>query len=115
MKLLRRSLAAFCIVGSLFTCPRFALLAAPRAHAQGEGAPAQADTGQDPAQSRSAAFQAVQGAPTQDVPGGPLLVYAYAFILVAVVAYVARLGRLQGKNRAELERLASVLERGRKD
>ncbi|MDB4972091.1 MAG: hypothetical protein JWN48_432 [Myxococcaceae bacterium] len=70
---------------------------------------------QDAAESRSAAFQAVEGPTKEDVPGGPLLVGAYAFILVALVAYVARLGSLQGKNRAELDRLTAVLERGRRD
>ncbi len=87
---------------------------ASRAAAQAEGAADQA-AAEDPAQSRSAAFQAVAGSPTEDIPGGPLLVYAYAFILAAAVAYVARLGRLQGKNRAELERLGRLLERARKD
>jgi hypothetical protein len=68
---------------------------------------------EDAAESRSASFQAVEGPNKEDVPGGPLLVYAYAFILVAMVAYVARLGSLQGKNRQELERLTAAIERGR--
>ena len=65
------------------------------------------------AESRSAAFQAVEGAPGEKVPGGPLLVGAYAVILVALVAYVGRLGALHAKNRNELDRLARVLERVR--
>jgi hypothetical protein len=68
---------------------------------------------EDAAESRSTSFQAVEGPNKEDVPGGPLLVYAYAFIMVALVAYVARLGSLQSKNRAELDRLARALERGR--
>lgn len=75
----------------------------------GSGARAQ----EDAAESRSTSFQAVEGPTKEDVPGGPLLVYAYAFIMVALVAYVARLGSLQGKNRAELERLTRALEHGR--
>lgn len=67
---------------------------------------------EDAAESRSTSFQAVQGPNKEDVPGGPLLVYAYAFIMVALVAYVARLGSLQSKNRAELERLTRALEHG---
>lgn len=65
------------------------------------------------AESRSATFQAVEGSPGEQVPGGPLLVGAYAVILVALVAYVGRLGALHAKNRSELDRLARVLERGR--
>ena len=68
---------------------------------------------EDAAESRSTSFQAVEGPNKEDVPGGPLLVYAYAFIMVALVAYVARLGSLQGKNRAELDRLTRALEHGR--
>jgi hypothetical protein len=69
---------------------------------------------EDPAESRSAAFQAVEGPQAEQVPGGPLLVYAYATILVLLVAYVARLSSLNAKNRTELDRLASAIERGRK-
>ena len=69
---------------------------------------------EDAAESRSAAFKAVEGGKGEQVPGGPLLVYAYAAILVLLVAYVARLGRLYARNRSELERLAQALERGRK-
>jgi len=69
---------------------------------------------EDAAESRSASFQAVEGPTKEDVPGGPLLVYAYAFIMVALVAYVARLGSLQGKNKSELERLTRVLEQSGK-
>ena len=69
---------------------------------------------EDAAESRSAAFQAVEGGKGEQVPGGPLLVYAYAAILLLLVAYVARLGALYAKNRSELDRLARALERGRK-
>lgn len=68
---------------------------------------------EDPAESRSTSFQAVEGPNKEDVPGGPLLVYAYAFIMVALVAYVARLASLQSKNRAELDRLTRAIEHGR--
>jgi len=83
-------------------CSAPLLLAAPLALAE------------DPAESRSATFQAVEGPQAEQVPGGPLLVYAYATVLVLLVAYVARLAALNAKNRIELERLASAIERGRK-
>ena len=80
-------------------------------------AQAEAKQGEDPAESRSATFQAVDpNAKKEDVPGGPLLVAAYGVILVLLVAYVARLGALYAKNRGELERLMRAVERGgRKD
>lgn len=80
--------------------------------AQAEGKP-----GEDPAESRSTTFQAVDpNAKPEDVPGGPLLVAAYGVILVLLVAYVARLGALYARNRGELERLVRAVERGgRKD
>ncbi|MET0340429.1 MAG: hypothetical protein ABW252_05475 [Polyangiales bacterium] len=73
--------------------------------------------GESPAESRAAAFQAVDpNAKKEDVPGGPLLIAAYGVILVLLVAYVARLGALYAKNRGELERLVRAVERGgRKD
>ena len=64
---------------------------------------------EDPAESRSAAFQAVEGPQAEQVPGGPLLIAAYAVVLVLLCAYVARLGALYAKNRAELDRLGRVL------
>ncbi|MEY4509971.1 MAG: hypothetical protein RLZZ450_2093 [Pseudomonadota bacterium] len=69
---------------------------------------------EDAAESRSAAFQAVDGASKEQVPGGPLFIGAYAVILVLLVAYVARLGSLQAKNQLELERLSRALEAARK-
>lgn len=65
---------------------------------------------EDAAESRSAAFQAVEGASKEDVPGFPLLVAAYGTILVVLCAYVARLGLLQRNNGEELERLARALD-----
>ncbi|HEY6879386.1 MAG TPA: hypothetical protein VI299_15270 [Polyangiales bacterium] len=65
---------------------------------------------EDAAESRSAAFQAVEGAAKEDIPGFPLLVAAYGTILVVLCAYVARLGLLQRKNGQELDRLARALD-----
>jgi hypothetical protein len=74
------------------------------------GVDAQEDNAQeDAAESRSATFQAVEGTTKEDVPGFPLLVAAYGTILVALCAYVARLGLLQRKNGEELDRLARAL------
>jgi hypothetical protein len=66
---------------------------------------------EDAAESRSAAFRAVKGNPKEDIAGGPLLLAAYATILVVLCAYVARLALLQRKNGEELARLARAVER----
>jgi hypothetical protein len=67
-----------------------------------------------PADSRATTFQAVEGASKEQVPGGPLLVSAYAFVLVMLVGYVARLGLLQRKTAADVERLSQAIEQKRK-
>jgi hypothetical protein len=69
--------------------------------------------GKDAAESRATAFQAVEGPQKEQVPGGALLISAYALVLVLLVAYVGRLGALQSKTAAEVERLARALERGK--
>ena len=71
------------------------------------------DPSKDAAESRATSFQAVEGSKKDDVPGGPLMVAAYAFVMVVLVGYVARLGTLQNKTARELERLTRALERGR--
>lgn len=75
-------------------------------------AQAQDDTGED----RATSFQAVEGPPKEDVPGGPLLIGAYAFVLVLLIGYTARLGAMQAKTGRELERLTRAIEtRGQKE
>jgi hypothetical protein len=71
---------------------------------------------QDTVGDRATSFQAVEGAAKEDVPGGPLLLGAYAFVLVLLVGYAARLGALQAKTGRELERLTRALEaRGKRE
>jgi len=64
---------------------------------------------QDAAEERSQSFQAVKGAVQEDVPGGPLLVWAYGLILLLLVGYLIRLVRLQQHSERELARLAQQL------
>jgi CcmD family protein len=73
----------------------------------------EATEAQDAAESRATAFQAVEGSQKEDVPGGPLMVAAYAVVLVLLVGYVARLGALQRRIAGELERLTRALARGK--
>ncbi|MFT3923686.1 MAG: hypothetical protein QM778_14235 [Myxococcales bacterium] len=73
---------------------------------------AQAQEGAE--ESRATTFQAVEGPQKESVPGGPLLIGAYGFVLAALLAYVARLGLMQRRTAAEVERLSALLEQKRK-
>jgi hypothetical protein len=58
---------------------------------------------------RGTSFQAVSSSAHQDVPGGTLLVAAYAIVLFVLVAYVVYLTMLQQGAARELTRLESIL------
>lgn len=66
---------------------------------------------EDPAASRSATFQAVEGPTTEDVPGAPLLIGAYGVVLSLLLGYVMWLGRLQSVTTRDLARLRTALAR----
>lgn len=83
------------------------VLLAPLAQAQDDAEK------KDVAESRATAFEAVEGPQKEEVPGGGLLIGAYAFVLVLVVGYVARLASMQSKTAAEVERLTRAIERGK--
>ncbi|MDH5672333.1 MAG: hypothetical protein OEZ06_09300 [Myxococcales bacterium] len=68
--------------------------------------------GGDAAEGRSTEFRAVEGATEEDVPGGPLLVGAYAVILALLVLYVLRLSGLQRRLAGDLGRLERTLAAG---
>lgn len=83
---------------------------------QGTAGVAPAFAQDDTVGDRATSFQAVQGSAKEDVPGGPLLVGAYAFVLVLLIGYAARLGALQAKTTREVERLTRALEtRGKRE
>lgn len=107
MKRVRAGWFALCL---LLAAPVFVALALPSAQAQEAE-----DPSKDAAESRATSFQAVQGSQKDEVPGGGLLVGAYAFVLVVLVGYVARLGSLQSKTAKELERLTRAIERGARE
>jgi CcmD family protein len=88
---------------------RLALVAALLLGVATSAAPALA---QDAAEERSQSFRAVEGAVKEDVPGGPLLVAAYAAIWLVVLAYVFRLTRLQQRAQRDVARLERLLAQG---
>jgi hypothetical protein len=71
------------------------------------------DPSKDAAESRATSFQAVEGSQKDEVPGGSLMVGAYAFVLLVLVGYVGRLGALQSRTARELERLTRAIERAK--
>jgi CcmD family protein len=108
---MRRSLARIAVFARVSVLSLAALGAAGALTAS-----AQDDTADDTAEDRATSFQAVEGAAKEDVPGGPLLIAAYAVVLVLLVGYTARLGGLQAKTARELERLTRALEaRGKQE
>lgn len=84
--------------------------------AQEEGPPVAATTEEEPedaASSRAAAFRAVEGKAQENVPGGPLLLSAYAVAWLLVFGYLLRLARLQRQNAADLDRLMRAVGQAR--
>lgn len=67
---------------------------------------------EDAAESRSTEFRAVTGPDAEEVPGGALLIAAYALIWVFVLIFVLRLGKLHGQTMTEIARLERALTPG---
>lgn len=67
----------------------------------------------DPGQSRAATFEAAQGARTEEIPGGALMVGAYGVVWILVLGYVVWLGFKQSGTARELERLRQDLDTAR--
>ena len=68
---------------------------------------------QDAAEERATSFKAVQGAVKEDVPGGPLLVGAYAVVWVFVLLFVVRVVRQQQQSQRDLTRLEALLAKAK--
>lgn len=80
--------------------------AAAPARAQGQDA---ASEDASPADSRATAFRAVEGPQTEHVPGGALMIGAYAVVWVLLLLFVVRLGLLQSRTAREIDRLRDRL------
>jgi hypothetical protein len=70
-----------------------------------------AQTGQmsEQQESRSRVFQTIEGARGEEISGKELLLVAYALFWLLLFAYLLRLGRLQAKTRADIDRLERLL------
>ena len=94
----------------LVTSAVFGLLlcaAAPIA-AQDEGEPPAAEPAEETAaEERAAQFVGVTGPEAESIPGGALLLGAYAVVWVLLFLYLFRMRGLQRQTASELERLAA--------
>lgn len=63
----------------------------------------------DPADDRATSFHAVTAGAHDDVPGGLLLVAAYAVVLVLLVLYVVYVGAIQQGTQKEIVRLEKLV------
>jgi len=63
------------------------------------------------AESRSASFQAVEGAEREEISGGALLLGAYGAILVLMIGYVGWIALLQERTKRDLARLRTTIDK----
>jgi len=100
---MRVLVSAFVLVATLLVAPSaFAEEPPPEA-----GATTQA--GETPAEERAAQFVGVTGPEAESVPGGALLLAAYAIVWVLLFLFLVRIRRLQGQTAEELERLSAEI------
>ncbi len=69
------------------------------------------DGSESAAGDRAQSFQAVRGPTKEDVPGGPLLVAAYALVWIILLLYLLRMGRSARHVRDELRALREEVVR----
>ena len=88
-----------------------ALLMSPAVLAQGvpERADASSSEVEDPAEERAAQFVGVTGPEAESIPGGPLLLGAYAVVWILLFLYLMRMRGLQRQTAEELERLSAEI------
>jgi CcmD family protein len=100
---MRALVSALVLVGTLLFVPA----------ALAEDTPAGADTttqaGETPAEERAAQFVGVTGPDAESVPGGTLLLAAYAIVWVLLFLFLVRMRRLQSQTAEELERLSAQI------
>jgi len=65
---------------------------------------------EDAAESRAATFEAVEGAQTEDVPGGALLIAAYGVIFLLMLGFVGSIAARQARTQRELAQLRQDIQ-----
>lgn len=100
---MRALVSALVLVGTLVLAPA-ALAEEPSAEAD-----TTTDADETPSEARAAEFVGVTGPEAESVPGGALLLAAYAIVWVLLFLFLVRMRRLQGETAAELERLSAEI------
>ncbi len=65
--------------------------------------------------SRATEFRAMHGPAQEAIPGGPLLIGAYAVAWLLLMGYLVHLGRLSARTQEDVTRLLLAVEKKRDD
>ena len=96
---------------SAFTCCGLLLTVVPAAADEPSAAPqAAAPADETPSEERAAQFVGVTGPDAESVPGGALMVGAYAVVWVLLFLFLLRMRGLQRQTAEELERLSAEIK-----
>lgn len=97
------------VVSSLLLVCALLFAVAAQAEDTPSGADASGQADETPADERAAQFVGVTGPDAESVPGGALLLAAYAIVWVLLFLFLVRLRRLQSQTAEELERLSAEM------
>jgi len=100
-----RALIAALVLGCTMLITPLAL--ADEQPAEPDGGPA--ETQEDAAEERAAQFVGVRGPEAESVPGGALMLGAYAIVWALLFLYLMRMRGLQRNTAEELERLSAEI------
>jgi len=101
---MRASIAALVLACTMFTASA-ALAQQPPTGSE----PSASDGQKDAAEERAAEFRGVRGPEAESVPGGALMLAAYAIVWVLLFLFLVRMRRLQRDTAQELERLSAEI------
>jgi len=102
---MKRTLSSALVAAALFASSAPAVVVLAQDEESGEEI--------DPAAERAQTFEAAEeGAQTENIPGGLLMVAAYGIIWLLVLGYTVSLGFRQARTAAELARLREDLAAG---
>lgn len=101
-----RALVAALVLGCTMLITPFALAEEP------DGASAQDEAGarEDAAEERATQFKGVRGPDAESVPGGALMLGAYAIVWALLFLFLMRMRGLQRQTADELERLSAEIK-----
>ena len=99
---MRALIAIFLLCGTLFS----GAVALGQDTATGDPAATVEET---PAEERAAQFVGVTGPEAETIPGGPLLLGAYAIVWILLFLFLVRMRGLQRQTAEELERLSAEI------